>query len=800
MLAPQAYSDRLDDWIDSPKTHELCQGYYQEQPVPFPGKSAAFLKQQPLTIESDHSTVKLEGDSTLTGHVHLLEGNRQLFADKAIIHRKEKEIDSIFVEGHVKLTEPGIRVTGSEGEYLPTQNTQTLEAAQYRLYEQHARGTAKRITVVDREKMSLDEASYTTCNPHQNDWLLRGKKIKLDKKTGRGKAYHTRLYVKDVPVFYFPYVDFPIDDRRQTGFLYPSFGVTNRSGLELGIPYYWNLAPNYDATLTPRVFSKRGVEMQGKFRYLTASSEGVIEGAFLPNDRAYHHFQSESRTNHPSMLNNDPRIRALDKNNNRSALRLQHQTQFNPNWSANLHYQRVHDDNYFMDFGSTIGLADTFHLLQQFSLYHQSSHWKAQARVQQYQTLHPFSGPITENIYRRLPQIEFQNTYDLPLRLEWAMNGEYSHFLHKNNPFTGASFTTGDRFHLRPALSLPLLSAGAYLTPRIQLNFLSYSLHRDPQATYQRHNPSQLIPMLDVNSGLVFERNVQFKQASYIQTLEPRLYYLYVPYRNQSELPNFDTNNPGFSYNQLYWDNRFSGLDRLGDANQLTAGITSRFFQEKTGLEKANVSLGQIFYFKKPRVTSCKANDSFCRQREIPHPNRRKSAMVGTVRYLLTQFWSLSANLEWDTYDKRANKKSASIHYQPNAYSVVNLGYQYLRNNYILSTQNAQPERLNQIDFSSAYTLNQRWRLLGRWHYDIHKHRSNDIAIGVEQQSCCTAVRLFVSHFLRPYDETSPNPRKYTNAIYLQFIFKGLGGVGHTKMDHVLKHAIPNYQWHSRSF
>jgi LPS-assembly protein len=797
----------FDDWVADP-VNKLCHGYYLEQPTPNLGPLTPSLPYQPITIVSEQAQFTAQGTSVLTGHVHLIDGTRQIFADIANIHRDAnqlKAIDLIKAQGHVKIIEPGLRVDGTEAEVLPAEDTDTIENANFRIYERHARGEARRITICDKNKMILKNATYTTCNPFQNTWTLKATNINLNKKTGRGQARHARLYVKDIPIFYWPYIDFPIDDRRQTGFLYPTFGVTNRSGTELGTPFYWNIAPNYDATLTPRLYTKRGLELQGQFRYLLPNSQGELEGSFLPNDRAYRAFRQNALMNHPNIPIQDPRISALNTGNNREALRIKHTTAFNNHWFTNLQYHTVKDDNYFMDFGSNIGIASTNQLLQQGEILYYDPYWNMQTRLQQYQTLHPFDGPQSGDIYKKLPQIAVQNTYpDLPYGFQWELKGDFSHFLHKPNPFNGNAYTTGDRFQLCPALSWPIQQPAWFIKPKIQWNFLSYALHVGPPDLTTITPKSQLVlPILDLDAGLIFERNLTLKKETYIQTLEPRLYYLYVPFKNQTNLPNFDTAYNGFDYNQLYWDNRFTGLDRIGDANQVTTGLTSRFFHEKTGTELLSLTAGQIYYFQENRVTTCAPNDIQCIAQQLPNRKRHHSSLVGLLRYALHDTWTARANVEWDPYHKHTNKKTFSVQYHPNAFSVWNVGYQFLRSNPAeLDPKTGLPKRLQQTDISSAWPLTERWRLLGRWHYDLQNKRSNDISLGIEQQGCCTAVRLFVSHFLRPYDANTQalTKRQYTNGIFFQFVFKGLAGVGSNKIDSTLNRMIPDYEWHNDRF
>jgi len=795
----------FDDWVVAPSTHPLCGGYYHEQPLPFPGQTPKYLESQPTTITADEGQFSEEGNSTLKGHVHLIQGNRQIFSDTATIHRnprKQQTIDTVQAQGHLKITEPGLRITGTEGTVDMEKETQVVKNADYRLYNRHARGTADTLVLKNHHQMILKNASYTTCSPTQNTWQLKSKDVVLNKTTGRGRAKHSRLYVYNVPIFYWPYVDFPIDDRRQTGFLIPSYGTSSRSGLELAVPFYWNLAPQYDATITPRIFAKRGLEMQGLFRYLSSHSQGELEGSFLPNDHAYRIFRRDQLSNLPTFMTpTDPRRTALQKdNNNRSAFRIQNSTRFNLNWDTNLQYQTVGDDNYFMDFSNNVGIASTTQLRQQADLNFQSEHWNTQTRIQQYQTLHPFEGPLANGIYRRIPSFAFQNNYpDMPLGFEWSMNGEFSRFLHEPDPLTGNPFTTGDRFQLRPSLALPFFAPGWFIKPQVQLDFLSYSLSvGTTDRPYLGKAPSRVLPIFDLDSGLIFERSISFMQNAYAQTLEPRLYYLYVPFHDQNNLPNFDTGYSGFDYNQFYRDNRFNGLDRLGDANQVTFSLTSRIITEKTGQERFSITGGQIIYFKENRVTSCNPKtNALCLQQEFPDGQHHYSALVGLAKYALSDIWTLSGNLQWDPYQKEMDKEAFNLQYHPTHNTVINVGYQFLRSNPTQLNPTTQlPDRLRQTDTSFAWPITEKWRALGRWHYDIHNRRSNDISLGLEQQGCCTAVRLLVSRYIQPYDITQPNfAKRYNNAVFLQFVFKGFAGVGSQKINNTLKRAIPDYQW-----
>lgn len=809
------YEPTFDDWVDMPASVSVCHGYYQEAPPPpvFPCEPG---EPEPIRITSLQGSFQENAPSTLTGNVHLIQGTRQMFADKAIIYRNREtgKIETIEAIGHVKLLQPGLRLEGSDATFFQGSDTKIIRNAYYRLYQRHARGQACSITAIGQDKLILKDASYTTCPPQNNTWMLRASRINLNKQTGRGQAYHTRMLIKDIPVFYLPYLNFPIDDRRKTGFLFPIFGTSNQSGTEIATPFYVNLAPNYDATLTPRYYSRRGVNLEAQFRYMDERSRGQIQASVLPNDRLYARFRQQYLNYHPGIPNNDPRVTALQKgNNSRRAILAKHTTSFNKHLVGDLDFQAVGDSNYFMDFGNTLNNTNLTQLLQRASLNYREKHTSALLNVQKYQTLHPFKGPITSPPYERLPQFAFVNYYpDVGNCFFFLNNGDFTHFYNRTDPLTGFAVTTGDRFHMRPSLSRPFITPCSFFKPRLQYDILSYSLHLGniDFGLNKPTTPSRLIPMFDIDSGLIFEREFCAFNSSIVQTLEPRAFYLYVPYRDQNAFPIFDTSQSGFDYNLLYRTNRFNGLDRVGDTNQLTLSLTSRFLNARTGAEYINLTLGEILYFKKRLVTACNsALYPYCLQQEIPDYNKGRSPLVGLARYFIQDTLTLNALIEWDTYGKQLNKRSLWFQYKPDDLNVLNLGYQFLRRNPSpLNNTNvliAPPAKLEQSDLSFAWQLSPQWRMLGRWHYDLRRGRTTDILAGIEQEGCCTAIRFSFVRF------RFPNPgelqrvsmvdfKKNKDVFFIQFVFKGLGAVGHNRLGGTMSAAIPGYQWRDDKF
>lgn len=842
------------DWIVSPETHPLCGGYFYEVPRPFPQQTITVLPNQPVTITAERGQFNQTGPTTLEGNIHLIQGNRQILADEAKIFRNPNsgKVEQIEALGHVQIMEPGFRLFGPKAKIDELKDIKTLRCAEYRLFDRQAHGTADCITTFGSERMIMDEASYTTCSPLEETWILRAKKIMLNRVTGRGQSYHARLYFKKVPIAYLPYFDFPIDDRRQTGFLYPRVDITSNSGFELAAPFYWNMAPNYDATITPRFLSRRGLDLISRFRYLSASSSGYIQGSILPQDRAYKSFRKEHLLSHPNIANNDPRIQGLRRGGiTRRSLFTHHDARFNPNLGGSLDYQYVSDDNFFMNLGNSLEAANSTQLLRQGHLVYTDWHNSAFLKVQEFQTLHPFEGPIVVDPYRRMPQINFRNVYpDLESGIEWAVTADYTHFTHKKNPFDGHRFTTGDRGFMRPSLAYPIVTSCSFIKPRLQWNFLAYSLTRSPMdiCRHKPKHPTLSVPIVDIDSGLIFERNTSVCNTPYVQTLEPRAYYLWVPCRRQDNLPNFDTTLSGFDFNQLFRDNRFSGLDRVGDANQVTLALTTRFLLDETGIEKLTATLGQIYYFKKRFVTLCDFGDPFfresdlsrknlcmrentcgrenqncrensccngcrhachgkksrhcssqavpgCIRRELPDYNKHFSNYVGLLRYRLQEDWTFNSTGQWNPNKSRVDEAAFWLQYKPDELNVWNIGYLYLRHNPVqVDPITGLPRSLDQAEGSFAHLLNENWRLLGRVQFDLRLHRANEIIAGIEYQGCCTALRLSVQRYLQPNDFRE-GLRKYKNGIYIQFVFKGLGSLGGSKINSVLIRSIPGYRW-----
>lgn len=786
----------FEDWVVD-KSRSLCRGSYRQ-----PDFSRYAVQNPPgqTTITADSGEFMVDGPSVFKGSVFLQQSGRQVSADFAKIYRDETthRISKVDALGHVKIVEPDIRLEGSNAQIDWASDTKTLSPVSFRLYKRHARGTASRLFSKGDSWIELQDATYTTCEPGKDTWVLSAKSVVLNTATGRGVARHGWLRVKNIPIFYFPYVDFPIDNRRKTGFLYPSYATSNQSGFELSAPVYWNMAPNYDLTITPRWLTKRGLDMGGNFRGLTRHQKIDIKLSFLPYDETYAAFRKDKLANHPEFSDNDPRVLALKRlNSHRYYFGFQHQAAVDPNWHSALDYQTVSDDNYFMDLSKGFYGLDTNFLNQKAEVQYVDAHWQVKALAQQYKVLHPFDGPEITDVYRKLPEIgaDYFNV-DLPVNLSVRANASFTYFSHKVDPSTGLASTTGERYYARPGISWNYVTPGWFIKPRLQWHLASYhlSLSHQDQSLQRPHRPGIEVPMVDINSGLIFSRDIHFKRHAFIQTAEPRLYYLYVPFRDQSRLPNFDSGFIPFDYYQLYSDNRFSGLDRVGDTHQVTLGIESQLLTAEDQIERLQMGVGQIFYFNSRQVTACNPNvDSQCPRIELPHPNRHRSPIAGQASYTWNTQWRSIVDLQWNTYRKDVDKTSLTMQYHPRDSDVLNVGFGYIaRNPIIIDATTGKPERIFYGDTSGVWRVTEQIRLLGHWAYDIHHRQSKTVLIGLEHEGCCIATRFSFIHTFQPSDVQQIG-KQYVNRFSLQLIFKGFAGVGSTNMNDNLRKEIPGY-------
>ncbi|MEJ2347081.1 MAG: LPS assembly protein LptD, partial [Gammaproteobacteria bacterium] len=588
------------------------------------------------------------------------------------------------------------------------------------------RGKADKVEKVNASITRLQGATYSTCPAGRKDWELRAQQVELDQATGEGRAKDVTLRLGRVPVLYAPSLSFPIDDRRKSGFLAPSIGNSSTSGAEIGIPYYWNIAPNRDATVSARVLSKRGLQLGGEYRYLTSNSRGTVSADYLPNDRVY--------------------------GQDRYLFAYRQQGHYASHWRTDVDFNQASDTQYFQDLGSSLSTASATSLDRRVDLRYDNGPWSALARLQSLQQLGATAEP-----YARLPQLLVRADLPDPRHpLTYHLYGEAVRFAPKDNAVNGT------RLDLYPGLSLNLRGASWFATPTISVRHTQYAL--DNTAPGAPSDPSRTTPIFSLDSGVYFDRDVHWGGRSLIQTLEPRLYYLYVPYRNQSQLPVFDTTSLDFSFQQLFRPNRFVGADRQGDANQLTLALTSRFLDPRGGRELLRASLGEIVYFRHREVTLPAGSPA----------TGSRSDVVGEVAAALARHATVSATLQWDPTAGAADRSVVRYHYQPDRQHIVNVEYRYRR------------DLLKQTDISALWPLGRRWNGIARWNYSLQDRRTLEAIGGVEYDSCCWALRLVARRYV------TADQGKQNTAIYLQLVLKGLTSVGRG-VDDLLEHGILGY-------
>ncbi len=793
------------------ETGPYCAGAYIEPTRP--GMTDTTPKDEaPTFIGAKVSRYQQEQQiATLAGDVVMRQGSMQVEADEANLYQAENRGE---LSGNVKIRDNGSLVVGDHADIQLDTGEAKVDNAEYVMHKSRIRGNALYAKRAENAIIRLKDGTYTTCEPNSNAWQLKGNNITLNPATGFGTATNVTLRVKDIPVFYTPYIYFPIDDRRQSGFLPPSFSTSSDTGFMLVTPYYFNLAPNYDATLYPRYMAKRGMLMEGEFRYLTKSSEGQFGGAYL-NDK------------------NDDRKLQSDYEDQRWMVNWQHKGGLDERLMAEVDYTDISDPYYFQDLESDqIGIESQDYVNQQGALNYRGDNYTARLNLQGYKLA--TISKITP--YDRLPQITFNGKLPYePGGLNFAYNTEFVRFdrdLRKGD-FTdedgvstpwydtrvaGLARSNGDRINLAPSISLPMNASYGYVKPSLKYVYTNYQLDLDQQgkntlAADEQFSSSQdrSVPVFSVDSGLYFDRNTQWFGKNYRQTLEPRLYYLYVPYEDQTDIPVFDTGESTFSYSSLFRDNRFSGSDRIGDENKLSLGVTNRWIEEN-GFERQRLSVGQALYFKDRKVQLPRID---YRTREDSKSDVSPYALEYLYRF--NRDWRLNADFNWDPDSRSTRSGSTMFHYQPedNVNKIVNLGYRY-RNDMVRYDQSTgrwqvgggdygtpgSPNyikdyyKIQQHDFSVMWPIVPQWTAIARWQHDYNRNRTLEAMGGFEYDNCCWKLRL-INRYWIDYDEFSqdaPSNEKGDHGVFLQIVLKGLGGVVGSKVDSFLDEGIQGYR------
>lgn len=785
-------------WI---KNREFsCGGYYLEK---------AFVvdhsrPKESVKITGNEGLLSQKGTSILEG-VTLTRDGQQITANKAYLYRDPltQKLSAVDLVGNVHLREPAVLVISRKGRYTVVNKAKSFMEIFYRtsvdsnkysietLEVDHtltgltAWGTANEFSQTIPNVYELSNASFTTCAPLNPTWHVEAKDIVLNKNTGRGYATHARLYFKKVPVLYLPYFNFSIDRQRKSGFLWPRPGTKNQWGPYLLTPFYWNMAPNYDMTIMPGFLSKRGLMLSDSFRYLTDIRWGTFDISFLPNDTEFRNFQRSSRVNTQYTESQNPIVQAelnrlLQANPMRVGFFLRDDARYNQHWSSHIDFNYTSDDYFLRNFGNNLNEISQNQLLQEGDLFYKSEHWNFTTRLQGYQTLHPITDSAVNNVYRRLPQFILNGDYPNQIfGLEYFVNSEATHFTFLKTPGVSVISPVGDRLHIQPGISLPIYRPHYYFNPRLQLALTQYNLQDVGNET--PHTLHRALPIFDLATGLSLVRDINCFDHKFQQTLEPQMYYTYIPYRNQSKIPTFDTSVNTLVYDQIFNYNRFSGIDRIGDANQIGLGLTTRLIDQYSGLEKVRFGIGEIIYFKDRKVTLC--NTDICTDNPSNASNRwLLSPLSSVLTYAVRWNWRASANILWNPISKQLSNATLGLHYQTDNQHIVNIGYTYAYNGDVLSgvvTPGSQ-NNLKVTDFSFSWPAPfvRDLSMLGLWSQNFNHRRLQNLFYGIQYDTCCWAVRMVASRAFLGIDPNKNNKAKYSNDFYIQFSLKGVGNIG----------------------
>ncbi|MGV6827069.1 MAG: LPS-assembly protein LptD [bacterium] len=651
-----------------------------------------------------------------SGNVQMSFENQLLLAENLSYNRQQNRVSS---EGHVLLHAPAARIAGDNIEYDLGNETGSLDNTEFRLFNPAARGTAALAEFLGNNQSRYQDVSFTTCPPGNEDFQLSAERLEVDRNAMIARFEAARVRFLGVPVFYVPKMSISLDNQRKSGFLMPSVGYRSRTGVDIATPYYFNLAPNYDATLTPRIMSKRGFALGGEFRYLSRPHQGEFRAEVLPHDRDYKNGEA------------------------RGALYVKQQSVFSPNFSGSIVASAVSDQQYLQDLGDSLAVSGTRFLPRNARLDYRTRHWDLSGRLQYFQVL---DETITGDAkpYARLPQLRADMVSMIgPGGLDYSFLSEYVYFYR-------SSGLTAHRAYINPGVGYPMRSSWGYIEPRVSANYTAYALNN--QEAGQDDSLDRTVGQFSLDTGLFFDREATVFSQHVSQTLEPRLFYLYTPSVDQDDLPIFDTGQFDFNFDNLFRLNRFNGIDRIGDANQLTLALTTRLQTAATGTEILKASIGQIYYFD---------------DREITLPgdavdDTSSSPLYAEISGRVSDHWWYRAGTEYDPHADQDHLRQG----------LVQLLYRDGDNRYLNATYRLRRDVVEQTDLAMLWPVTNNISVIGRWNYSLLRDKTLETLAGLEYGECCWRVRTLVRQYLDD-DEDNQNL-----AFMIELELNGLGAVG----------------------
>ena len=681
----------------------------------------------PETIQLEagrlESTFGASPTATMSGGVMLRRDTKLMSADSA---RYDPLYKALHLEGGVHYEDPYTQIHSNSAEFAYGNGRIRFEGAEFSIGASNGRGAADTLEINQDGKLTLDGVEYTTCPPGSEDWLMQGKSIVLDTKKGVGTAKGMQLKFKGIPILYAPYLSFPIGNARKSGVLTPEIGSSGRSGNEIRVPWYWNIAPNYDAMITPRLLTNRGVQLATEFRYLTERNKGVIAADYLPDDDII--------------------------NTARHQFRFQHLTLFGNGWRNQINLREVSDSQYYEDLGGSLSVSSITHLNRNIRFDYYSPNFSMLGQVQDYQTIDDAIA-ADQQPYRRLPQILINGSWDMPLGFRFGIDGEVVNFDRNVG-------VTGWRFNAAPKLELPITRPGWFITPAVTMDYTRYKLKNilpGEQASLTR-----TIPITSLDTGLILERSM--KNSNRVQTIEPRLLYVHIPQRDQDNLPIFDTITPDMNLVQLFRKNRYLGIDRIGDTDHISVGITTRILNLSTGRELMSATIGQTRYL----------SDRTVRLSDPTMTTTETSDYIAQLRFLLFKNVNFDFGHQWGSGVEDMTKSEARLQYRPADNKILNLAYRFRR------------DSLKQGDLSWSWPIASRWNFVGRYNFSFRDQEVLEQFFGLEYESCCWGLRLVSRRHISTRDGTRDS------SFGLQLVLKGMTSVG-TAADKLLERGILGY-------
>lgn len=720
----------------------------------------------PVTITADNAKGNYPDDAVFSGNVDINQGNSRLLADEVQLHQKQPEgaaepVRTVDALGNVHYDDNQVILKGPKAwSNLNTKDTNVWEG-DYQMVGRQGRGKADLMKQRGENRYTiLENGTFTSCLPGSDTWSVVGSEVIHDREEQVAEIWNARFKLGPVPVFYSPYLQLPVGDKRRSGFLIPNAKYSSNNYFEFYLPYYWNIAPNMDATITPHYIHKRGnIMWENEFRYLTQAGEGLMELDYLPSDKVY-------EDEHPT-----------EGDRHRWLYYWQHAGVMDQVWRFNVNYTKVSDPYYFNDFTSKYGSSTDGYATQIFSAGYAVKNFDATVSTRQFQV---FSSQ-NASTYGAEPQLDV-NWYQNDVGpFDTRIYGQAVHFVNTNSDMPEAT-----RVHLEPTINLPVSNDWASLDTEVKLMATHYQ--QDNLDTYNAANGTNLeeyvnrtLPQFKMDGKLVFERDMNWSEG-YTQTLEPRAQYLYVPYRDQSKINNYDSSLLQSDYSGLFRDRTYGGLDRIASANQVTTGVTTRVYDDAS-VERFNASVGQIYYFTESRTGDDNINWE---------KNNKTGSLVwaGDTYWRMTDRWGLRGGLQYDTRLDNVATSSAAIEYRRDEDRMVQLSYRYASPEYIQATlpnfSNADQykEGISQVGGTASWPIADRWSIVGAYYFDTNQSKAADQMLGLQYSSCCYAIRVGYERKLNGWD-VDKNQSEYDNVIGFNIELRGLSsnyGLGTQQM------------------